>query len=720
MKNSKSSMLRRCLAVVVMVLVLVSCFATSASALEVQNEPYDTYTIWTGYGSTITASQRPVYEYLTTVNGHSLNISSLKEPGDICTDTAGNVYITDSSNGRIVVLNPDFTLKREIKNLTYQGEAIDITGSLGAYAHTDGKLYIADTQHARVVVCTPEGVVEDLLVLPEADVIPSDFQFMPKRIAIDSKGYKYIVSEGSYYGAILYGPDNEFLSFYGSNTVTASLTDAFKRLVDMLFSSDVKQQNDLKSLPFQFTDIAVDDKDFIYTATGASNIYKADPGQLKKLSPGGVNVLKDKTGKVVTSSNSLQFSDAYRSIRAASSTNRVSSIATLTIDKRGFMYAADETYGRVYIYDQNCNPIAVFGGGTGSATQKGMSSVVSSMALGKNGEVILLDRVTGCIQIYKITEYGKLLLDAQELTITGAYVEAQPLWDEVLKLDRNCQLAYRGLAKAALINKDYDLACEYAKIGLDQDTYASAFEYVRADIITENFTVMIIVAVVLIAGVAALIYVSRKKQIVLVRNKQVKLMFSSILHPFQIFNKIRYEGEGSIMLACIILVFFYVGTFIKSVYGGFMYHIFDKTTFNSFIVLLGSVGLVILWVVCNWGMSTLFEGKGKAKHIFIVTCYSLIPYTAYLFIYTLLSNFVVPDEALILTVIYYVCFGLTAIMFCIGIMTVHEFGFGKFVGITAISVVAMLVVVFIIFMVSILVQQFGSFFVTVYNEVKYR
>jgi hypothetical protein len=53
-------------------------------------------------------------------------------------------------------------------------------------------------------------------------------------------------------------------------------------------------------------------------------------------------------------------------------------------------------------------------------------------------------------------------------------------------------------------------------------------------------------------------------------------------------------------------------------------------------------------------------------------------------------------------------------------MTVHEFGFGKFLGITAISVVAMLVVVFIVFMVSILVQQFGSFFVTVYNEVKYR
>ena len=32
-------------------------------------------------------------------------------------------------------------------------------------------------------------------------------------------------------------------------------------------------------------------------------------------------------------------------------------------------------------------PIALFGGGTGNASQKGMSSVVSSLALGKNNEV---------------------------------------------------------------------------------------------------------------------------------------------------------------------------------------------------------------------------------------------------------------------------------------------------------------------------------------------
>ena len=718
--RQNSKILRRAICFIGIFLVMTMLLGLSVSAAEVGSKPYDSYTIWNGYGNMLTTSQRPVYEYMTTVNSDSLNVSAFKEPNDVSTDAKGNVYITDTANGRVVILNPDYTLKTVLQNLKYGEEELDFSGALGAYAHTDGKLYIADTQNARVIVCDATGKVYDLLTLPDADVIPSDFQFMPKRIAIDSKGYKYVVSEGSYYGAILYGPDGEFVSFYGSNTVVSTLGDIFDKVWEVFFASETLQAEKVKTLPFQFTDIAIDDEDFIYTATGATDVYKANTGQLKKLSPGGVNVLKDKTSTVVSSSDSLQFSDAFKSVRASSSENRVTSLASMTLDENGFMYTADTTYGRVYIYDQNCNPIAVFGGGTGAASQKGMSSAISSLAIGKDGSVILCDRINGALQIYKRTDYGKLLLSAQAKTVVGAYAEAQPQWEEVLRLDRNCQLAYRGLAKAYLVAEDYHKALEYAKIGIDQDTYASAFEFVRAESISKNFTWIFLIAVVLVAGIAALLYVTSKREIKLVKNRQVSLMFNCILHPFQSFNRIRYEGEGSVLLATVVLIVFYIATFISRVYGGFMYQIFDKTTFNSFIVLLGTVGLVLLWVICNWGMATLFEGKGKVKHIYICTCYSLIPLTAYYFIYTALSNFVVPDESLVITVIYYVCFALTAIMFCVSVMTVHEFGFGKFVGITLISVVAMLVVVFMLFMVSILVQQFGSFFVTIYKEVKYR
>lgn len=721
MKNKKSNMLRRCLVFAACLMLITTFLCTSVSAAGVQSVPYDSYTIWNGYAQKVVTSQRPVYEYYTSVDGASLGIEALSEANDVCTDKQGNVYIMDTNNGRVVVLNPDYTLKTIIKDLTYNGETLDFKGALGIFVRDDGRIYIADTKNARVIICTVDGKINEApLVLPEADVIPSDFQYMPKRLTIDSKGYVYVVSEGSYYGTILYDPNGNFVSFYGANTVTSSITDIIGRAFELIFSNEQKEATKIKTLPYMFTDISIDDEDFIYTVTGFTSVYKADPGQLKKLSPGGINVLKDKTAIAVKSSDSLQFSDANKSVRTVTSEYRVTNINSLTVSDSGYMYASDGTYGRVYIYDQNCNPITVFGGGTGAASQDGMVSLASSIALGVDDNVIVLDRQTGKLQIYKQTEFGKKLLAAQIMTVEGAYVEAKPLWEEVITYDRNCQLAYRGLAKAALIEEEYDKAAEYAKIGIDQDAYATAFEYVRADYLTENFTWVFILAVVVLGGVGALIYVTNKKGIKLVKNRQVSLMFQSIIHPFQIFNKIRYEGEGSVVLATIILVVFYIANFVSQVYGGFMYQIFDKTSFNSFILLLGTVGIALLWVICNWGMSTLFEGKGGIKHIYICTCYSLIPITAYQFIYTILSNFVLPDESLVITVIYYVCFALTAIMFCVSIMTVHEFGFGKFLLITVVSVLAMLVVVFIIFMIGILVQQFGTFFVTIYNEVKYR
>ena len=57
----------------------------------------------------------------------------------------------------------------------------------------------------------------------------------------------------------------------------------------------------------------------------------------------------------------------------------------------------------------------------------------------------------------------------------------------MLAYDRNSQLAYRGLAKTFVMEEDYKSALEYAKLGFDRTTYATAYRYVRNDYISNNF-----------------------------------------------------------------------------------------------------------------------------------------------------------------------------------------------------------------------------------------
>ena len=75
---------------------------------------------------------------------------------------------------------------------------------------------------------------------------------------------------------------------------------------------------------------------------------------------------------------------------------------------------------------------------------------------------------------------------------------------------------------------------------------------------------------------------------------------------------------------------------------------------------------------------------------------------------------------IIITAIVVVGLALTAIMLCVGIMTVHEIGFFKFLTMTIVIIFGMLVCVFVIMMVFVLLQQLFTFIGTVYKEVNYR
>ena len=60
------------------------------------------------------------------------------------------------------------------------------------------------------------------------------------------------------------------------------------------------------------------------------------------------------------------------------------------------------------------------------------------------------------------------------------------------------------------------------------------------------------------------------------------------------------------------------------------------------------------------------------------------------------------------------------LIFVFGLMTVHDLTFGRFLGITLLSLFGILVVVFIGVIVFMLAQQLYTFVLTLITEIKYR
>lgn len=695
------------LAIILLVSVLsTNVFAASFKTSSVGTEeiPFETYTYWEGLGaqSKTKAYCKPMYELKTVIDSANLGTALFGSVDDICS-ADGYTYILDSASSKVYVLNGDYSLKTEINKIVYNGEALSIVGASGIFVK-DEKIYIADTKNARILVINNEGNVLHYLTLPESKLIPSDFKYSPQKIAVDSRDYLYISSDGSYYGALVYSPTMEFLGFYGANAVAVSVGDAIKNFINKIFSTDEKRAASVRALPYQFTDFVVGPNDFVYTVTSTSGT-ETPMEQVKRLNPGGKDVLGKEDYNFADESNRLFKPESLKAI---------------DVDKDGFFYVLESgAYNRIFWYDGESNLICVFGGAAGTQAQKGTVSLGGAISI--NGtDVIVSDPVSKNVTVYSITDYGKKVRLTQLDTLNDDFEETVEDWNEVIKLDVNNQLAYRGLAKAYYTMGDYTKAIEFSKLGADRETYANSFVKLRTAFLEKWFTLGFLGLAVILAVIVWLLHLKKKNNLVLIKNEKVKNMFSSVFHPFESFRLVKEKNMGSVVCATVLLALFYIVTAVSDVASGYAFNRFDASSYNSFFVLLRTVALVLLFVISNWLVCVLMGGIGKLKEIYIVTCYSLIPTIVATVAGIVLSHILSPDEFVFVTIFQTICTAYTFIILAVGIMKIHDYEFPQFLGTTAVTVIAMLIIVFLIFLVFMLAQQVYGWIGTIFTEIKYR
>lgn len=696
---------------IVLTATLLLCQCLPASAASLDNIPYDSYTYWQEDNGKYLAGSKTMYEVTGTISGEELSIGNIV-PSDIATSGNGSLYILDGEHSRIVILSSDGKLVRVINEIG--GETFK--GASGITVANDGTIYLADTENMRVISANRDGALIRIFTCPDSEIIPDDFEFRPLQITVDSNGYLYVLSKGSFYGALVFDPDGNTEGFFGANSVNTSVSDIIETLWNRWFMTDEQRASQIQKIPYQFSDLCIDEEGLLYTTTGATTTYAAQYGQIRCLGPGGINVMKNRVGRDSVTSDSFNFAD--NGIASLAVGKRVQNFVSIDVSD-GYIYALDQTYGKVYVYSKKCELLTVFGGGVKNGTQTGTFKNASAVAVNGN-KLYVADSVKGNITVFTLNEYGNQVKQAALLTDSGDYIKAKPLWEKVHQSDRNNQLAYRGLARSALAEGEYRASMKYAKDGVDRGIYDQAFENVRNDFL-EKYIGWILVGLLIIT-VSLTVLIIRKKRYPSEKKRapKLKLALKSWLHPFDSFRAVKFSGEGSLTIAGVILVIFYVAETMKDFYSGFAFSDYNAENYNSIFKLIGTVGVVLLWVVCNWAVSVLAEGKAKIKEVFVVTSYSLIPMIFGDIMYLLLSNALLLKEATALTVITTVCMILSGLTLIIGTMVIEEFDFFKFLWTAVCTLLAMAIVFFLAFMIVILLQQFFVFIKTVFVEVTYR
>lgn len=686
------------------ILLLIAVFIASpltayAISGKTSNQiPYDSYTYWNYSASERKAVYcKPIYK--TELVLDYMDMGAEKQLGkitDVVASKSGKLYILDGDMSAIYILNSDYKSNGIINSISNGNEKLTFKDARGIYVDLENNIYIADTENGRVIVCNENGELIKQLFLPDSKLIPDDFNFRPIKVAVDARGYMYVLSDGSYNGAILYSPEGEFLGFYGANSVKSSVTQVITQLWNKVIMTDEKRAASATVLPYQFTDICIDSNNFVYTATGNTNKF-ATTGQLRKLSPGGKDVIE---------SNGYNYSDEGTGTYQQD-------MHGLDVDAQGFIYAIDSSYGHIFVYDQNNNLLGVFGSGAKTGTQDGSFTIASAITVNGN-DVIVSDSTLNTVTVFKETDYGKLLKQAQILTDNGDYIKAKPLWNELIKQDKQNQLCYKGLAKAYLDEKNYAESLNYAKEAYDRDTYALAFKEIRNDWISGNFVLIIAIVLLLIISLIMLSRYIRKKAYGL--NGNLKVMLSVWKSPGNTFEAIKYKNMGSVITATAIVLIYYVTDVMKSTMGGFCFTAFIASSYNAAITFLRTSGAILLFVMCFWAISALMSGLGKIKEIYVVVTYSMQPMIAANLIYVLLTNVMLPSEIGFLNIFMTVMTLYSAFLAIMGLIKVNDYSFGRFVAVTILTFVAMIVVIFVGTVIFLLMQLLIRFLKTVVTE----
>lgn len=194
----------------------------------------------------------------------------------------------------------------------------------------------------------------------------------------------------------------------------------------------------------------------------------------------------------------------------------------------------------------------------------------------------------------------------------------------------------------------------------------------------------------------------------------------TIFHPADGFYDMKYEKRGKTGIIFINLFLFWISYSFQKQYSGFVVNENNPLDFNAFYDLFTIVIAFLLWCAGNWSVTTLMNGEGKFRDIAMAASVALTPMILVFIPASLLSNFLVLDEA----AFYQVVVGISVVWFVLlmffGTMTIHGYSVGKTVATMVLTFLSICVILFLAMLVGALIQQVSVFIRSIVIELLYR
>lgn len=200
----------------------------------------------------------------------------------------------------------------------------------------------------------------------------------------------------------------------------------------------------------------------------------------------------------------------------------------------------------------------------------------------------------------------------------------------------------------------------------------------------------------------------------------LKYSLHVVFHPADGFWDLTHEKRGSYAAANFILLFTVLTHVWKLQWTSFLFLDVNWNKMNVLIQIASILLPLFIFCVCNWGVTTLFDGKGKLGEIYMCTCYALTPYVLLQIPMIILSHGVTGQEGTFYVFFNSLTFIWIGILIFMGMMMLHQYTFSKTLLFMIASAFAMLVFIFILMLFFSMISQGIAYFVSLGREILFR
>ncbi len=691
-------MKKKIFSIAAIALALTILLVTPAAALS--DTPYQGYI----YDSYDKSNPAPVaFEPEKVINQSVLGLDSIGRLYDMDFDKEGNLYVLDSDNSSIYLLDTNLVYQKTIK-LQKDGEQYTFAKAQGIFIHKTGddkRIYIADTEQGRVLVSDKDGNVTNVYTRPKTALIDEKTEFRPTKVVVSDEETIYILGQHIYSGIIMINQYGEFLSFCGSNKIEMTASTMFNYLWKKLLSEELKGTQ-ARQVPVEYSGLDIDEEGYLLACT-VSGTQKNE--SIRRINAKGNNIFPGET----------VFGDLET---AEIGENTVTTTFTdVTSIGDGVFAALDLALGRVFVYDNEGSFLMSFG-----TLGNQLGTFKTPVALASyNDNVYVLDQASNSITMFTVNSYGKTVLDASRSYLKGLYNESIDLWESVLVQNGSFETAYISIGRSLMNLEDYKGAMECFKLGQSRVDYSRAFQEYRTRLISEWFDIIFVVVIVIAIGLFVFFRIRKNKKKKIGYDYEVpdgyfRRFMLSLAHPVRDMMAFVNNTKGSFWIApAVALLWFFEKVFTYQT-RAFIFNENDPSKMDIRLLFIGSVGIFVMFIVSNWLLCTMCSLSGKFTQIATVSALAVLPYIVANIFNTVLSNFLTDEEAMFMTIISVLAIAWGVIIMFVGLSKIHEVNIVVTVFLLIGTLLGIFIIVFLILVFFSLWQQFIDFCTSVFKE----